>query len=1242
MPPEEQIFTLSAAEFLSGATEMAESMDTVAESISVVLERVGALDAAAASLTAADSRIGEAAAAAAGEAGALSGAAEEAAANAAALDGAIAGLVLNEDDLAAASEAAVAELDGQRAAIADLVASSAALRADLDETATAIGAESDSLDAATVKIKAAGDANEETGASAAAMGSKAKMGALAIAAGLVYATVEASKFQSQVTRLYTAAGLTGVKMSVVSTDLLNLGDKVGYTGTEMAEAMYHPISAGLSFAAALKVVGDSAELARIHGADLADTTYALSSVMKAYNLQASQVGNTSALLNAIVGEGDMTFQDFIESVKNWAPTGASMGISIRSMGAAIAYLTDRGNSAEVASTRLTMGLSMVTSGSKAANTYLSALGVTSASVALKNKTLADVMNAAGLTTNRLAKDLKQPDGIYYALHDLQGAFRKSGLSAEQANQVMAKLFGGGRSDKAILSLMQNLDGLRAKYGQIGHAVGGFGNSVHKAYATAGIEAHRVWAGIQNLAIAFGKLLLPAVSDVLKYVNKFIAWMQKHPLVEKFAGALIAVALAAAAIAAVAGGAAAAIAAIVDPVALVVIGVIALIAGLAYLYKRFVVVREIVSDVGKFFAKAWQTAVKAAGAVIKWFTDGPLKWIEKETGKMVTWVMAQVKFLTDWWNAHWTEISEVASAAWSIIKTVITVAWGIIEPVLRVGLTVIKALWTVVWGAIRDTVVVVWHVVLDVISGAIHLVANIIGVVLDIITGHWSQAWHDIVHLVTQLWDDVVKTTEDLLGGLAHGIWDIGKNIIMGLIHGIESAAGALWDAIKAIAHGIESVFKGVMGIFSPSRKMYDLGSQVTRGLALGIRETAGQVYAESRKLGAQVAAALAAGYITSSEASSLDARIKDDTARDIRDIAARKAELAKRMKELALEMKRNLVGSLTSGTASQVNTAVKSLLSYVRDAFDAGAISYKRSSWLTSFLNADNNKLQLEANKRTRILAEIKAAKSYEKSLQQSLVSYGDLSNLSAVANATAANPVTSKGIVTDLRARLARIRRFGQLIRELARRGLDKALINQIVQAGPDAGIPEAEAFLQGPASEIAQANRAESQLNAAAAGMAKSTTNIMYEGGKNAGKGFLAGLKDQVAAITKVMQEIARKMVEVLKKELGIHSKSKVTQYHGLMAALGFAQGMTDGTPQVDAAARRMTAGLTGRHPLAVGGGQGGGAAVYNISVSVTVPGGYIGSEQQLAAHLYPVIQKVVLQVAHRNPGNGLVLSR
>ena len=139
----------------------------------------------------------------------------------------------------------------------------------------------------------------------------------------------------------------------------------------------------------------AANLANVHGASLDDTTYALSAIMKAYNQSAKDVIPTAALLNSIVGQGDMRFQDFNQSVKNFAPTGASMGISLQSMGAGLAYLTDRGNNAEVASTRLTMGLSMATAGSKAANTYMKDLGLTTGTLDLKNKSLQATMMAGG-------------------------------------------------------------------------------------------------------------------------------------------------------------------------------------------------------------------------------------------------------------------------------------------------------------------------------------------------------------------------------------------------------------------------------------------------------------------------------------------------------------------------------------------------------------------------------------------------------------------------------------------------------------------------------------------------------------------------------------------------------------------------------------------------------------------------------------------------------------------------------
>ena len=419
----------------------------------------------------------------------------------------------------------------EAAATAEASLSDAAVGA--DEAAAAsdrLAASADAAGAALDRQALSGKRAGESAATASESGASgflkfAKVVTIGAGVAAAYGIDKAMKLNAEVTRLYTAAGLSGVKPADVTAATLRIGTQTGFSGQAIAEAMYHPVSAGLNFKTAQGLTQQSANLANIHGANLEDTTYAMSSVMKGYNLGAGQVNKTAAELNSIVGKGDMRFQDFNESVKNWVPTAASMGISMQSMGAGLDYLTDRGNSAEVASTRLTMGLSMATSGSKAANEYMKDLGLTTGSLDLKNKSLQKTMEAGGLTTNKFAADLKKPDGLYTALNDMKTAFDKAGLSSSQADTVMAKIFGGGRSDKAIVALMQNLDGVKQKYQQIGQGVSEYGGDVAKEQQTAAQKWANFKAGMGNLATGFGGTLLPYFTSLAGQADKFLTFLQ---------------------------------------------------------------------------------------------------------------------------------------------------------------------------------------------------------------------------------------------------------------------------------------------------------------------------------------------------------------------------------------------------------------------------------------------------------------------------------------------------------------------------------------------------------------------------------------------------------------------------------------------------------------------------------------------------------------------------------------------
>ena len=675
----------------------------------------------------------------------------------------------------------------------------------------------------------------------------AKVGVVAGAAAVAVGAVSvkwAADFETQMTRLYTAAGLSNemLKQAHMSTQqldaaVLHLGNQTGFTGTQMAEALYHPISAGLDLKSALEVVKYAAEEARISGASLDDTTYSLSSVMKAFNFSASQAGPTMASLNAIVGEGDMRFQDFNESIKNWAPTAAQMGISVNSMGAGLAYLTDRGNSAEVAATRMTMGISMMTTPSKQAAKMLVGLGLASTDVKASSEAMQEAMQKAGITQNKLALDLKKPDGLYVALKDLKDGLEKAGVSGTEADSVLAKIFGGGRSDKAIMSLMQNLDGLKSKYDAISHdsSMEHFQSAWQKTQQTFNQQLHETEATLVNLGIKLGTMLLPYVQKFLGWIRVGIDWLMQH----KVAVMALAGALGTALVAAIVAVGTALVASF-GWVELIVVGVMAVGAALVYAYNHFKTFRTIVNDVATFMkgvfvlswrvaglairalAVAWDATAKAVHVIAKWFDQNVLKWIK-----------ARTKDLTDWWKSHSKEITEVWHFVFEFINTEAKVAFDIIKAALKV----LYEVWKVVWGLIKDAVKLVWDAIKGIVTFGMHLILNIIGIVLDLITGHWGKAWADLKKLASQALHDVWSFIKNFFSDAGSLLYDAGRNIINGLINGIKDMIGGIGNAIGDVVTEIKDHLpwspakKGPLsGSGSPEIGGRNIGRQVASGL----------------------------------------------------------------------------------------------------------------------------------------------------------------------------------------------------------------------------------------------------------------------------------------------------------------------------------------------------------------------------------------------------------------------------
>lgn len=686
--------------------------------------------------------------------------------------------------------------------------------------------------------------------------------AAAVAIGAVSVKM-ASDFQTQMTRLYTAAGAPKDAILGAYSTVLQIGNDVGMTGTKIAEALYHPISAGLDLATALQVVKYSAQEAQISGATLDDTTYSLSSVMKAFNLPASQAGKTMASLNAIVGDGDMRFQDFNESIKNWTPTAAAMGISINSMGAGLAYLTDRGMTAEVASTRLTMGLALMSTPSKQAAKLLETLGVASGTVKAGTSAMALALEKSGITQNQLALDLKKPDGLYVALSDLQTAMLKTGATAPEIDSMIGKIFGGGRSDKAIMSLLQNLDGLKQKFGQIqtDSTTQHFQKAWADTQATFSFHVHQMLADLENFAIRIGLILIPPLNRVMDGIQHLIGWFGKHKQAAAELGTVIKTVLVGALI--MAGTA---LAGMVAEFVIAAAPFIALALGIGLIAKKLLDLYQHNAKFHAFVDRIGNDIKVGFGKAVAWFKehwpeihkviDHVAAVIVRVITDVVTWVRAN-------WPAIWRVTKEVFEGIYRTVSSVIGAVVGFIEKhktvilkifrdiglavmavvtalragfdlivaVVRVIVTVVQDLWERFGKHLVDHIetalMIIWHLVTGIFDAIVHVFRGVVNVITGIFqaftgifTGHWSKFWGGIEKVFAGIWQ--------IITGLFRGVWTVitsivraGMNVVSTVIGaamaGISAAWGLVWHmigtALNAVWNGVIKPIFGFIALF---------------------------------------------------------------------------------------------------------------------------------------------------------------------------------------------------------------------------------------------------------------------------------------------------------------------------------------------------------------------------------------------------------------------------------------------
>ncbi|MGP3636204.1 hypothetical protein ACTU45_23075 [Streptomyces sp. 24-1644] len=309
------------------------------------------------------------------------------------------------------------------------------------------------------------------------------------------------------------------------------------------------------------------------------------------------------------------------------------------------------------------------------------------------------------------------------------------------------------------------------------------------------------------------------------------------------------------------------------------------------------------------------------------------------------------------------------------------------------------------------------------------------------------------------------------------------------------------------------------------------------------------------------------------------------------------ASPSKKMKALMKDVGKGLILGLT-GEKSKISATAKDL---VKDIWAAWAgVKTTKDSKLVAMVVKDTAKLQKLASARDKIAARIAAAKQYRADLTSNAKQAAGLSNLGL-----ADEEVSAGSIQAGLQQKLAKVNQFARYIQTLAKRGLSKSLLRQVLDMGPDAGYAYASALAGMNTSALKAVNSTQSKLDKAAGTLGGLGADVMYDSGKNAGKGFLAGLDSQQDAIEKQMVKIAKAMDKAIRKALGIKSPSTVAASSGGFFTKGVAKGAVDELPVLDRAMGAVAGRMANLRPAigrpAVAGGGGGATRVIEATFNI-----------------------------------------
>ena len=761
-----------------------------------------------------------------------------------------------------------------------------ALKRTIIETEQSLQSLENEVGSGSAKLAEISETSGKIGESLTSAGEK-MLPVTAAVTGLGTAAVKtAADFDSSMSNVAAISGSSAEDMDKLRERAREMGAQTKFSAKEAGDAMGYMAMAGWNAQQMYDGLPGIMNLAAASGEDLATTSDIVTDALTAFGMKAEDSSHFADVLAQASSSANTNVGMMGETFKYVAPVAGALGYNAEDTAVAIGLMANSGIKASQAGTQLRSSLTNMIKPSKdvgdamekwgfyateaatavdqakvdkqmlrvqkaslaadkaqqSYNDAVSKYGAESteasnaaATLEIKQTELASANEALtqlqeGTTQNvRLYnKALQNEDGSMKSLKETMDFLREAmgNMSEAEQTQAATAIFG----KEAMSGMLAIINASDADYEKliknIDNCDGAAENMAETMQDNLSGQLTTLQSALQELAIAFGEILMPYIRKVVTVIQEFVKKLNGMSEGQKKVVATIALIVAA-------------IGPLLITIGKIATGVSAVTKAMSKaktLVKTIEIIGKIKSALSGLLAVipgGWIGALivgAIAGLVIlytkcEWFRDGVNAIVQKIAG-FITDVIPKafdalktfISGIPEWWSGIWKQISDLFTSTWNTMMQ---------NPIISGVVTTIIALWKNAVNTLQG----IWQGLITIAQGAWELLKNTILapviLIVDLVNGDFEKLksdaeniWSNIQNAASQIWNGI-KT---VIASIAEGI----VNHIVILFTGFRDTVSRIWNEFSQAASKAWTAIKGFVA--NNAKKLKESATEAIQNL----------------------------------------------------------------------------------------------------------------------------------------------------------------------------------------------------------------------------------------------------------------------------------------------------------------------------------------------------------------------------------------------------------------------------